>query len=94
MSGAVCRVRVAVEGRVHGVNFRAVTREQARRLGLKGYVKNLPDGSVEAVIEGDPKGVKRLVEALRKGPQAAYVTGLCLEEEKPTGEFTDFEIRR
>ena len=94
MSGAVCRVRVGVEGRVHGVNFRAFTSEHARRLGLKGYVKNLPDGSVEAVIEGDPEGVQRLVEAIKKGPPAAYVTGLRVEEEKPTGEFADFEIRR
>ena len=94
MYGAVCRVRVGVEGRVHGVNFRAFTSEHARRLGLKGYVKNLPDGSVEAVIEGDPAGVERLVEAIKKGPPAAYVTGLRVEEEKPTGEFVDFEIRR
>ncbi|MDY7016924.1 MAG: acylphosphatase [Nitrospirota bacterium] len=94
MYGAVCRVRVAVEGRVHGVNFRAFTSEHARSLGLKGYVKNLPDGSVEAVIEGDPEGVERLVEALKEGPPAACVTGLRVEEEKPTGEFVDFEIRR
>jgi len=94
MSGAVCRVRVGVEGRVQGVNFRSFTSEHARRLGLKGYVKNLPDGSVEAVIEGDPGGVESLVEVLRKGPPAAHVTGLRVEEEKPTGEFLDFKIRR
>lgn len=94
MSGAVCRVKVRIEGRVQGVNFRAFTSEHARRLGLKGYVKNLPDGSVEAVIEGDPERVHRLLGALKEGPPAAYVTGLRVEEEKPTGEFADFEICR
>ena len=94
MSGTRLGVKVRVEGRVQGVNFRAFTSEYARRLGLNGYVRNLSDGSVEAVIEGDSEKVQRLIEALKKGPPAAYVTGVFVQEEKPTGKFVGFDIRR
>lgn len=93
MSEAVSRFRVRITGRVQGVNFRAFTVEHALRMGLKGYVRNLPDGSVEAVIEGDAQKVKGLIEVLRKGPPAAYVQHVDIQEEKPTGEFVDFRVR-
>ncbi|RLC20093.1 MAG: DNA polymerase IV, partial [Deltaproteobacteria bacterium] len=55
------QIKVIVKGRVQGVFYRAHTQKQADRLGVKGYVKNLPDGSVEAVFEGDPKSVSQMV---------------------------------
>ncbi len=90
---AAVRVEVRVYGRVQGVNFRWFTQREARELGLKGYVRNLPDGSVEVVAEGPEDAVKRLLEKLKQGPPAARVEGLEVKEIPEKGEFKDFEIR-
>ena len=66
-------VKFNVRGRVQGVAFRAHTREQARRLGLTGYAKNLPDGSVEVLACGDAAALDELERWLRQGPPAARV---------------------
>jgi acylphosphatase len=86
------RVRVSISGRVQGVGFRAYTEGQAKRLGLEGFVKNLPDGRVEAVIEGISDKVAELLRRLEKGPRAARVKGLELKEETPSGEFEEFRV--
>ena len=91
---AVRRVHVFVSGRVQRVGFRAFTQDQARRLGLTGYVLNLPDGRVEAVIEGRADRVARMLEHLKHGPAGARVDKLEVNDEAPKGSFTTFSIER
>ena len=87
------RVRVFVSGLVQGVGYRYSTRNQAKYFGLGGWVRNLPDGLVEAVFEGDQKAVEGIISWCRRGPTGATVSALVLEYEDPEGERT-FEIRR
>jgi len=91
--GGLVRVRLVIEGRVQGVFFRASTRSTAASLGVVGWVRNLPDGSVEAVAEGDGDRVKRLVDWCRKGPSGAFVTAVHVERQTATGEFKSFDLR-
>jgi acylphosphatase len=86
------RRRVRVHGRVQGVAFRAHTRERARREGAAGWVRNRPDGSVEAVFEGVAPTVEALVDACRTGPSWARVDRIDVSEEPPEG-LSGFEIR-
>jgi acylphosphatase len=87
------RVHVFVTGDVQGVGFRWYCREQALGRHLKGFVRNLPDGRVEAAFEGDPAAVDQMVAWCRRGPGWAQVTDVEVEEETPTGE-TEFQITR
>jgi len=80
------RAHVFVSGRVQGVWFRASTRDKAEELSLKGWVRNLPDGRVEAVFEGDERAVEEMVEWCRHGPPMARVDTVDIEYEKPQGE--------
>ena len=80
------RARVRVHGRVQGVFFRAEARERARSLGLGGWVRNCPDGSVEAVFEGDPERVRSMVGWCGRGPAGASVDSVDVEWEEPAGE--------
>lgn len=87
------RAHVFVSGLVQGVNFRWYTTEQARRLGLGGWVRNLGDGRVEAVIEGPETTVKEMIDWLGRGPRHARVDGVHVEWEEPEGLFEfDFEF--
>lgn len=86
------RRRVRVHGRVQGVGFRWATREAARRCGVGGLVRNLPDGTVEAEVEGPPDAVDAMMTFLRQGPPAARVTGVDVEDVPPVGE-TAFDVR-
>ena len=86
------RRRIVISGRVQGVNFRYYTRAAARELGARGWVRNLADGSVEAVIEGAPHVVDAVITWCRKGAPASRVDDLRIYEEQPTGEFADFDI--
>ncbi len=82
-----------VSGRVQGVWFRQSTKEQAEANGVCGWVRNLPDGRVEALLVGDANAV-RLVEAwLSQGPPLATVAEVVVAELEPIPEFDDFEIR-
>jgi len=87
------RIHAFVSGRVQHVFFRANTRNTAQRLGLIGWVRNLPDGKVEVVAEGEEKNIDKLVDYLHKGPVIARVDGVDVKKEKYTGEFSGFEIR-
>lgn len=87
------RVRVVVAGIVQGVNFRRYTQLTARSLGVHGWVRNLPGGSVEGCFEGEADAVAALVEWCRSGPPAGRVDSLDLTEEPFAGEFRDFIIR-
>jgi acylphosphatase len=86
------RVRVRARGRVQGVFFRAETHTRAGSLGLGGWVRNAPDGSVEAVFEGDPERVESMVEWCRRGPAGAVVDDVEVVREDPTGE-SGFRVR-
>lgn len=87
------RVHVTITGMVQGVFFRAKTRNEAIRNNVTGWVKNLPDGRVEAVFEGRPEDVDRVVGWCRIGPSLADVKGVESVEEPYTGTLTDFTIR-
>jgi acylphosphatase len=88
------RAHVFVTGRVQGVSFRYATYHQARSQGVVGWVRNLLDGRVEAVFEGEEAAVRRLVEWCRRGPPGAYVEGIEVTWPTPTGEFGEFGIER
>ncbi len=87
------RYFVKVYGRVQGVGFRYFTVSKARLLGINGYVRNLPDGSVFVDCEGDEENLKIFIEYLRKGPNFAKVEKLEIKEKEPEGYF-DFEVKR
>lgn len=86
------RVRLIVHGRVQGVFFRANTQREAQRLGLSGWVRNLPDGSVEAVAEGERPILEELIAWCRRGPEHALVEEVELLWEEPQGERPGFRI--
>ncbi len=79
------RVHVYVTGRVQGVFFRATTRDTAQERGVDGWVKNLDDGRVEAVFEGDPDAVDAMVDFCYEGSDMASVSTVEVEEEEPEG---------
>ncbi|MDG6257146.1 MAG: acylphosphatase [Methanomicrobiaceae archaeon] len=93
IAAAKRRAHVWVSGRVQGVYFRDATRESAERFGVAGWVRNLPDGRVEAVFEGDPGAVDRIVEFCRRGPRSARIERVVVEEEDFREEFRGFEVR-
>lgn len=86
------RKRVTVSGAVQGVFFRDSCRSAAASHGVCGWVRNLPDGSVEAVFEGEPGAVGKLVDWTHEGPSAARVEQVRVHEEEPQG-LTGFEVR-
>lgn len=94
MTEPVLRRHVRVRGRVQGVFFRGATQEQAQRLGVAGWVRNLRDGSVEAVLEGPQGAVEALLGFLAQGPPAARVEGLEQLEDASVEGLAGFEVRR
>lgn len=87
------RAHVMVSGRVQAVFFRSETRHEAKKHGVKGWVRNLRNGRVEAVFEGEEEAVKKLIEFCRGGPAGARVTHVDVTWGSYTGEFKDFQIR-
>jgi acylphosphatase len=85
VSDDLVRRRVTVHGRVQGVFFRDSTRERANSHGVNGWARNMPDGSVEAVLEGAPEAVDRVVHFLRSGPRRADVEWIDVEDQEPEG---------
>ena len=86
------RLRVVITGRVQGVFFRASTRDEARARGLAGWARNLPDGRVEALFEGDKRMLENMLIWCRKGPPYAYVDFVEEEWQSYQGDLTDFRI--
>jgi acylphosphatase len=87
-------VKIRVTGRVQGVSFRASTQHTALALGLKGWVRNLADGSVEIFAQGAARAVEDFIAWCHKGPPQAKVVAVSVESEKVQENFTAFEIRR
>ncbi len=86
------RRRILVEGRVQGVFFRDTCRDEATAAGVAGWVRNLPDGRVEVVAEGDPAAVDRLESWCREGPSHADIAGVEVTEAEPEG-LSGFDVR-
>ena len=82
-----------ITGRVQGVGYRWFTYDAAVREGVDGWVRNLPDGRVEAEIEGEIEAVDRVEAALRRGPAASRVDDVNMDERAPSGRRTGFSIR-
>jgi len=87
------RAHVFISGRVQGVFFRSSTRREAKRRGVNGWVRNLRDGRVEAIFEGEKGSVDSLIEFCKEGPPSAKVKDLDVTWEDYKGEFNDFRIR-
>jgi acylphosphatase len=88
------RAHIVVTGRVQGVFYRGSAQQEGRRLGLVGQIRNLPDGSVEAVVEGPRASVDAFVAWCRRGPEMADVEDVAVEIEPAKGEFRSFAIVR
>lgn len=88
------RAHVLIFGRVQGVNFRAATQRHAQSLNVHGYIRNLPDGRVEAVFEGDEASVQQAIDWCHSGPPVADVDHVEVDWQAPTGEFNGFSVRR
>lgn len=88
------RVHIFISGKVQGVFFRSSTKSKAEELGLTGWVRNLADGRVEAVFEGEEGNVEKMVQWCRKGPQYARVEDVEAIWEEYKGEFNSFTLRR
>ena len=84
--------RFTISGRVQGVGFRWFAKDVADREGVKGWVRNLPDGRVEALVEGDVDGVTRVERLLRMGPRGARVATFRSDDEQPQQRAASFEV--
>jgi len=87
------RAHLIIKGLVQGVFLRYNTKKFAIELRLKGYVKNLPDGTVEVVAEGNEDKINKLIQFCKKGTSAAKVEDVSINYEKPKNEFKDFDIK-
>jgi acylphosphatase len=88
------RANILVSGRVQGVFYRSSAMQEAQRLGIQGFIQNLPDGAVEAVVEGAEDAVEQFVVWCRSGPPSAQVEGVRVRFSPPRGEFRTFSIVR
>jgi acylphosphatase len=87
------RLQARVSGRVQGVGFRAFVALRAQGLGLQGYVRNLSNGGVEVVAEGEEHDLRNLLQVLEGGPRGAHVTNVQASWASPTAEFAGFTVR-
>ena len=87
-------MRCLVSGRVQGVFFRGATERRMRELGVRGWVRNLADGRVEALLEGDGAAIAEALEFLRRGPRGAEVSGVEVRDESAGDALGAFEVRR
>ncbi len=92
MKGAV-EARVVVSGRVQGVYFRASTRDAARDFGVRGFVRNLPDRRVEAVLQGERAAIEKTIAFMNEGPPGAQVVDVSVEWRDPSENYEGFHVR-
>jgi acylphosphatase len=86
------RAHLYISGRVQGVFFRSSVADLAESLSLTGWVRNLPDGRVETILEGEKDRVERVIQFCQRGPPGAHVSDLEVEWEQARGEFSTFKI--
>lgn len=84
---------IRIHGKVQGVGYRFFATRVARRLGLKGYIQNNRDGSVEAAVEGEKDAIDEWLEELKEGPRYAEVTKIDQESKEYTGRLPDFDVK-
>jgi acylphosphatase len=94
VKGGHVRAHVVVTGRVQGVFYRGTAQQEGRRLGLVGQIRNAPDGSVEAIVEGPREAIDAFVAWCRRGPELAVVEDVDVRIGDATGEFRSFAIVR
>jgi acylphosphatase len=94
MADTTVRANILVTGRVQGVFFRSSAMQEAQRLGLTGFVQNLPDGSVEAVVEAPEAAVEQFIAWCKVGPPSARIDDVQVRMTPPRGEFRTFSIIR
>jgi acylphosphatase len=87
------RAHIFVFGKVQGVFFRENTRKKAAEFELSGFVKNLPNGKVEAVFEGEQEKIEKIIQWIKKGPEAAQIENIEIDWQDYKEEFKNFEIR-
>ena len=87
------RIHLFLSGRVQGVFFRASTKKTADRIGITGFVRNLADGRVEIIAEGDEQALQRFLQWCNQGPRGAHVENISLSTSSYQNEFDNFEIR-
>jgi acylphosphatase len=90
--GQKMQYHIIISGKVQGVGFRYFAQQSAKMLGLKGYAKNLPDGAVEVVAEGDEAALMAFVDILRQGPEQSRVEEVKINKRSHTGKYANFEI--
>ena len=86
------RIHIFVSGKVQGVFFRENTRKKAAEFGLSGFVRNLPNGKVEAVFEGDKEKIEKIIQWIKKGPETAQIENIEIDWQNYQEEFINFEI--
>jgi len=89
---AKSRAKLIIKGVVQGVSFRYYTQREARKYGVTGWVRNLPDGSVAALFEGEEEDVEAMIQWCRHGPLGARVSQLIAQPEEYVGEFQSFSV--
>lgn len=88
------QAHIIIIGRVQRVGFRYFVKSHAQRLGLTGWVRNLPDGSVEATLQGDKLVIEQMIDLCRKGPFLAEVSDVALSWEETHEHYTEFTIQK
>jgi acylphosphatase len=86
--------RIIVQGTVQGIFFRQFIKGEADKLGLRGFIRNLDNGDVELIIEGDGEGIGRMSRICEKGPEHAMIKNVIVEERNWTGDFKEFKVLR
>jgi acylphosphatase len=87
------RVRILIEGRTQGINFRYYTQQQAQKLGLAGFVRNLSDGRIEIDAQGDDESVEEMLTWCQEGPQSAQLKSILFRYDEPSEHVSDFIVR-
>lgn len=87
------RVRILIEGKLQGANFRYHTQQEAQKLGLAGFVRNLSDGRIEIDAQGDDESVDKMLAWCQEGPQSAQLKSILFRYDEPSEHATDFVVR-
>lgn len=91
---SVRRVHLVIKGLVQGVSYRASAQDEARRLGVRGWVRNLRNGDVESIAEAAPETLETFITWCRRGPEEARVENVVVADSKDTEALTDFQVTR
>lgn len=87
------RMRILIEGRLQGMNFRYHTQQQAKKLGVTGFIRTLSDGRIEIEIEGGEKQVKAMLDWCQNEPQSSQIKTILYRYDEPTERYSDFTVR-